>query len=47
MLEPGIPHEAPLKCEKNSQPVVPAAYKLIAKNTGSPHDIAQKLEEEM
>ncbi|MDQ8201178.1 efflux RND transporter permease subunit [Pelagicoccus enzymogenes] len=27
--------------------VVPAAYKLIAKNTGSPHDIAQKLEEEM
>lgn len=27
--------------------VVPAAYKLIAKNTGSPNDIAQKLEEEM
>lgn len=27
--------------------VVPAAYNLIAKNTGSPNDIAQKLEEEM
>lgn len=27
--------------------VVPAAYQLIAKNTGSPSDIAQKLEEEL